>query len=426
MKKSSLVSIVAHSFLLIVLSFSQNFSKNPSLGLMSLSVVEIINYSGETNNPELHKVDIAQGMPTNRLEANVTTAPENLVSSEETAQIQDTNIPIHPKQSDGSSVPVLGATITKAFPKFQNVERNQMAPNTDESYKLEPNSQEEYFQQYEFEESKGGYATDLFQSGNQIRSGSGQRIKETAEVVKTVTPEPQTHKIAKLSLPSPKPSRIKNISPQSAKEKLPINDANSETSKKRIPIGDIDLKSTPKPLLRSTPASPKLAMSSKEKSGLNRVLLDKKKSLVKNGNDIHIGDERRQFTYAQTFEMLAQSRSSNSFKNNHLPQSRKPVQFSGMKKTLDQSTQTSCKRTLTVAVPKVQQVDNIQAKKLLTINDLLGQQRSWNTARQQVTISYLLGTNNIVRQNKQGNVSISELLKGNVRVTHANTTVCIE
>ena len=58
---------------------------------------------------------------------------------------------------------------------------------------------------------------------------------------------------------------------------------------------------------------------------MDKVLSDKKKSLVKNGGDIQIVANGQKFTYTQTFETLAQSRSPNIVKNNNLPQSRKPV-----------------------------------------------------------------------------------------------------
>ena len=93
--------------------------------------------------------------------------------------------------------------------------------------------------------------------------------------------------------------------------------------------------------------------------------------------------------------------------------------------TLKQSTKASCKRTLTVTVAPGNKFKTF-AQELLTIKDLLGRQPNWYTARRQVTISYLLGTNTLVRQNTQANVSISELLKSNTRVTPPRTTVCIE
>ncbi len=163
-----------------------------------------------------------------------------------------------------------------------------------------------------------------------------------------------------------------------------------------------------------------------EKSNLDNVLSDKKKSLVKNGGDIQIGAKGQKFTYTQTFETLAQSRPPNIVKNNNLPQSRKQFHSSVMKKTLKRSTEASCKRTLTVTVAPRQQIQDFRSKNLLTIKDLLGRQPNWYTARQQVTISHLLDTNILVRQNTQANVSISELLKSNARVTPRRTTVCIE
>ena len=124
MKKSSLVSIVAHLFLLIVLSFSQNFSKRPALGLISPSVIEIVYHSGEAALPELQQVEIIRKVSTDRRVTNLTTAPENSVNINKTSQIQDNNVPNPDKESARSSVPIMDANITKAFPKFQNVDED--------------------------------------------------------------------------------------------------------------------------------------------------------------------------------------------------------------------------------------------------------------------------------------------------------------
>ena len=60
-----------------------------------------------------------------------------------------------------------------------------------------------------------------------------------------------------------------------------------------------------------------------EKSNLDNVLSDKKKSLVKTGVTSRLEQKGQKFTYTQTFETLAQSRPPNIVKNNNLPQSRK-------------------------------------------------------------------------------------------------------
>ncbi len=260
MKKSSLVSIVAHSFVFIVLSLHQNLGERTPRELVPQSKVKIVFYSGEEALPELHKVEIIQNMPTDPPLASLTTAPEKLVNINKTSQIHDNNLPIQNNEFGRSPVLITSATPKEAFPKSQNVERNRNAPIGKENSKLNHTLEEKYFQQHQSEQTKNTYATVSIQNRNQVGSGFGQSNTETVEVAKTVIPNTETNTIVKLSLPSLKPSRIKSVSPQSTKEKLTINDSNSETSKKGGPSDDIDFKSTAKPPLLHAPESPKLAM----------------------------------------------------------------------------------------------------------------------------------------------------------------------
>ena len=136
MKKSSLVSIVAHLFVVIVLSFHQNLGDRTPRELLPQSEVEIVFYSGEAALPELQKVEIIQNLPTDPLVANLTTAPGNSVNTDKTSRIQDNNVPIPNKEYGQSSASMLSTTSKKAFPKNQNVERNRDAPTRKEKSKL--------------------------------------------------------------------------------------------------------------------------------------------------------------------------------------------------------------------------------------------------------------------------------------------------
>ena len=170
MKKSSLVSIVAHSFVFIVLSFHQNLGERTPRGSVPQKV-EIVLYSGEAALPELHEVEITQNTPKIRF-SKLTTAPENSVNINKTSQIHDNNVTIPNNEFGRSPVSITSATPKKLF-QIQ-MSRGTAIPIIKENSKLNHTLEEKYFQQYQSEQTKNTYATVSIQN----------KIKQEADLVK--------------------------------------------------------------------------------------------------------------------------------------------------------------------------------------------------------------------------------------------------
>ena len=88
--------------------------------------------------------------------------------------------------------------------------------------------------------------------------------------------------------------------------------------------------------------------------------------------------------------------------------------------------QISCKRTFSVSGGSKNPLKNLNVKKVLDINDLLGQPMYVYPNTKQVTISQLLGTGKPYHRNNRGSISVSALLAFNYGASRAHSIVCIE
>jgi hypothetical protein len=230
----------------------------------------------------------------------------------------------------------------------------------------------------------------------------------------------------KLSLPSPKPPRSKDATPKLAQARLTINDTGSESSKNIELGGSSDFSFAEKQILGNAPPTPKIVMAHQSKNELKKFLSEEKQFPGKDLNEIHAKATQQKYNPAKTNKTVVHFSRPNVAKNISLPKTPKHLRSLNPKKTPKPSNQARCKRTSTVAVPPAKQLKNFHSKKLLTINDLLGQPMNWNALRQQVTISHLMRASTLDRKYMMGNVSISELLENNSRISHIKKTVCIE
>ena len=88
--------------------------------------------------------------------------------------------------------------------------------------------------------------------------------------------------------------------------------------------------------------------------------------------------------------------------------------------------QISCKQTFPVPGGSKNPLKNLNVKKVLDINDLLGQPTYVYPNTKQVTISQLLGTGKPYHRNNRGSISVSALLAFNYGASRAHSIVCIE
>ncbi len=426
MKKSSLVSIIAHSLVLIVISFNQNLINSPKPKLAPQSKVEVVYFGIKPASTESYDIADEETIKSNSSEVTSNSAHRKPKMNEKFVQIQNKNLPASNSRTNKPLGALPNTSSVQIPAKLATVKSKVKLSRKEEQSSIDHATMIERVEHVQKLHPEKRYNHNAIKNNNQMQSRVDQRGNETPKIVKTDVAQPEKIANATLPMPFPKPARIKDKISEMTDPTVILNGEDRKGATTGNFGYGFGFESKDKQAPYHTSSSPEIAGEQQNKIDMNQKSSDQELSPAEGRHDFNIKAKEQKYLDVQPVKTFVRSGSPNIFYNRNLSQTTKPMRSSKAKVTPDRSNRASCKRTLSVIVPSRQQIENFHSKKLLTVNDLLGQPLNLNTSKHQVTISDLLGTNILNHRRQQSNISVSELLQNNTSSSHAKTVVCIE
>ena len=443
MRESTIISVLLHALVLTVTMSYEITSKTLIDEVSSENVIEIVHHhsgSVPTNAIEHDKViDIRPGQAGVEQERNEQN-PAARQKSEKSYRSKGETISLHGDEAKLASQNAGSLKSPATWPKAELKEQPYSASRNVNP--LEANVKMDFQQKNALQKknvAKQRVNTEHtdFEPLTDFESQKVQSAKNASQATSKTALKTNASIVPMPSIPIAKPARIDNIQLPLLNSAITPSDLDTKLSVVSKLSGNASLDIVQKQKLERNPTSPVSVKVRMTKNWPNKFLSGEKQFIA--ANDI--------------YKSLSQGKSgqgidSQAAKQNYVGQTElKPIskpavaQMSIWEKAPEVSTfpfspatskpskskqQISCKKTFSVSGESKNQLKKLNVKKVMDINDLLGQPTYVYPNTKQVTISQLLGTGKPYHRINRGSISVSGLLAFNYGASRAHSTVCVE
>ena len=437
MKESTIISVLLHALVLMLIMSYEITSRTLTNEVLSENVIEIVHYhsgSVSLNATEHDKViDIRPGQAGLEQERNEQN-PIALQESEKSYRSKAETISLHGDEAklalqDAGSLKS-PATLPKPKLKEQPYSALRNVNPREAVVKIDSQKENALQKKNVAKQQVNTGHTDFETLGVQSAKKASQATSKTAlKTNASIVPVP--------SIPIAKPARIDSIQLPTLTSAITPSDSDTKLSVVSKLSGNASLDIFQKQKLERNSTSPASVKVRVTKNGPNKFLSGEKQFIAandiyknlsheKSGKGIDRKAAKQNYVGQPELEPISKPAMQQMSIWKKAPEA--PIfPFSpATSKPSKSKKQISCKQTFSVPGGSKNPLKNLNVKKVLDINDLLGQPTYVYPNTKQVTISQLLGTGKPYHRNNGGSISVSALLAFNYGASRARSIVCIE